>query len=97
MKNSKIFLALISGILGLGVLGYFLIKILLSSSKYSITSWWRTPAYNQEVGGVSNSMHLVGLAYDVSPKPSEAELSKFWFFRTKIRSYPNHIHLGWVG
>jgi hypothetical protein len=31
-----------------------------------ITSGYRTPAYNEKVGGVKNSSHLKGLAIDLS-------------------------------
>ncbi len=95
MKPQKVLIILISVILGFGLLGYYLIRWLLPD--YTITSWWRTPSHNAEVGGVSNSSHLLGLGYDVSPKPSDEELNKFWFFRSKITSYPTHAHLGWYG
>ena len=95
MKTSRILIILISAILGLGILGYLSIKFLLPG--YTISSWWRTPLHNEEVGGVSNSMHLLGLGYDVTPKPSNTELLKFWWFRTKLTAYPNHVHLGFVG
>lgn len=29
-----------------------------------VTCWFRTPAYNKKVGGVSNSSHLLGIATD---------------------------------
>ncbi len=36
-----------------------------------ITSWWRSPFENQRVGGLPDSQHLVGLAFDLVPgKPS---------------------------
>lgn len=95
MKTQNILLILLGSIFGLGILGYLSIKYLLPG--YRITSWWRTPFHNEEVGGVINSMHLVGLGYDVSPKPTNAELSKFWWFRTKLTNYPNHVHLSFAG
>jgi hypothetical protein len=30
-----------------------------------VNSWYRTPAYNRKIGGVSNSQHLTGKAMDV--------------------------------
>jgi uncharacterized protein YcbK (DUF882 family) len=30
-----------------------------------ITSWWRSPLRNVEVGGVAHSQHLLGTAFDV--------------------------------
>lgn len=32
-----------------------------------VTSWYRPPLVNREVGGVSNSQHLYGLAADIRP------------------------------
>lgn len=95
MKINNVLFIFIGSILALGIIGYLSIKILLPG--YTITSWWRTPSHNEEVGGVINSMHLIGMGYDVSPKPKQDELNKFWWFRTKICSYPNHCHLGWAG
>ena len=95
MKIKNIAILFLTIILGLGVLGYLLIKLILPD--HTITSWWRTPFHNEEVGGVINSMHLIGMGYDVSPKPTDEEVSKFWWFRTKIKSYPKHIHFGWWG
>ena len=35
----------------------------------SITSGYRTPAYNSQVGGVKNSQHILGIATDVLLPP----------------------------
>ena len=32
----------------------------------TITSWWRSPAYNVQVGGAARSQHQLGLAVDVA-------------------------------
>lgn len=37
----------------------------------SVTSWWRSPARNVQVGGHRRSRHLTGLAVDVVYKPYE--------------------------
>jgi len=40
--------------------------------EFSITSWWRTVKHNKEVGGLPNSLHLVGLAVDCVLAPGES-------------------------
>jgi len=41
-----------------------------SSGGFTVTSWWRSPSYNREVGGSEESQHLVGAAFDVVPVTS---------------------------
>ena len=41
-----------------------------------VTSWWRSPSHNADVGGHPESQHLVGLAFDVaSPTPDQLAAS----------------------
>jgi hypothetical protein len=41
------------------------VALLLQRYPGSVTSWFRSPARNAQVGGVPNSWHLLGLAIDV--------------------------------
>lgn len=45
---------------------------------FSVTSWWRTPRHNAEVGGKINSLHLEGLGVDCVLEPGR---SKYVFLR----------------
>lgn len=52
-------------------------------SAIGVTSWYRPPAVNREVGGVSNSQHINGSAADIYPTNGrDAEFEKwldgFW-------------------
>lgn len=33
----------------------------------TVTSWFRSPRKNLEVGGAKNSLHLIGWAWDIAP------------------------------
>lgn len=44
-------------------------------SPLTVTSWYRPPAVNREVGGATNSQHLTGSAVDL--KPSQGDIYKF--------------------
>jgi hypothetical protein len=68
----------------------------------SVTSWTRTTAHNEKVGGVEHSAHLVALAADVvyDAPPNERELA--WFcsiLGIEVLHEADHDHLqpkGWV-
>jgi len=57
-------------LLALGGIYYFLIV----SQGMTVTSWWRSFWKNVAVGGVENSLHMVGLAWDVIPPTGENAL-----------------------
>jgi uncharacterized protein YcbK (DUF882 family) len=62
----------------------------------SVTSWIRSRKHNEEVGGATNSSHLIGLAVDVV---LPATVDKLFFFRDAqrldlvVRNEVDHIHL----
>lgn len=63
-----------------------------SAGGFSVTSWWRSPEYNEQVGGADGSQHLLGVAFDAQARDLnrlEASLRGAGF-RT-IR-YATHVH-----
>lgn len=42
-------------------------RLAIAQKGMTVTSWWRSPWHNAEVGGVKASLHLLGLAWDVVP------------------------------
>lgn len=45
----------------------FLIALRIPAGRsLRVSSWWRSPTHNQEVGGHPRSQHLLGLAIDVT-------------------------------
>ena len=63
----------------------------------TITSWWRSPFRNFEVGGNPLSLHQVGLAWDVVPATAftQAELIKTGL-PFKIVPESDHIHVQFI-
>lgn len=58
----------------------------------TVTSWWRSPEKNADVGGHAESQHLVGLAFDVSSlsPPDIARLLRSVGFTTIEAA--RHVH-----
>lgn len=70
----------------------FVGRALLYINNLQVTSWWRTPWKNYEVGGKWLSLHLIGWAYDVIPvNKLMQDALKAWPFKVVVES--DHIHL----
>ena len=70
----------------------------IAAVPFKVTSAYRCEEHNKEVGGVSNSSHVKGLAMDVMPKDTHHRFRILSALMTvgikRIRIYPNkgHIH-----
>ena len=71
----------------------FFYRFLLHLKGLQVTSWWRAPWKNWQVGGKAFSLHQIGWAFDVIPvNKSIQEILKLMPFG-KIVVESDHIHL----
>jgi hypothetical protein len=63
----------------------------------SITSWWRSPWRNYELGGSPLSLHQIGLAWDLVPASAftQAEIIKTGL-PLKLVNEGDHIHAQFI-
>lgn len=47
----------------------FVARVNATPGRGVVTSWWRSAAHNERVGGAASSLHLLGLAVDFVPAP----------------------------
>jgi uncharacterized protein YcbK (DUF882 family) len=74
-------------LLGVGALYYGYIRL----RGMTITSWWRSYQKNIDVGGAGNSLHMIGLAWDVVPVTDEnAEILRS--AGLKVINEGDHLH-----
>jgi hypothetical protein len=61
----------------------------------TITSWWRSPFHNEEVGGRPGSLHVLGWAVDLTPATKEIEDAARAVGFPVVVNEGNHIHASW--
>lgn len=82
-----LFIVAVAVFVGVGALYYAYIKF----RGMTITSWWRSFKKNQDVGGVGNSLHMIGLAWDIVPVTNEnAEILRS--AGLKVINEGDHLH-----
>ena len=70
----------------------FAARALLYSQGLQVTSWYRNPWKNYEVGGQWFSLHQIGWAFDVVPQNTPIQrCMEIWPFKCVVES--DHIHL----
>lgn len=57
-----------------------------------VTSWYRTPWKNNEVGGLAGSAHLIGWACDIIPVTDEREQAARAIFPVVVNE-GDHLHV----
>lgn len=61
----------------------------------TVTSWWRSPFRNTEVGGRPGSLHVLGWAVDLVPASSDVEDAARAAGFPVVVNEGNHIHAAW--
>lgn len=70
----------------------FAARALLYAKGLTVTSWWRSPWKNYEIGGKWLSLHQIGWGFDVIPvNKSLHDVLAIWPFKFVVES--DHIHL----
>lgn len=69
-----------------------LIVRFLASTLGQVTSWWRSPFHNQEVGGLPGSAHLIGWAADIVPTDPDTEARARRTFPVVVNE-GTHLHV----
>lgn len=65
----------------------------LQSMPVGVTSYWRDPAANAAVGGLSDSQHLIGLGIDLIPAEMDEAARRLTSRGLIVVPYPTHLHV----
>lgn len=66
--------------------------------RFVVTSWYRDPQRNAQVGGAEFSLHLIGLAFDAAPidggSVPDLEAAAYRSGFPQVVGYRTHVHVG---
>jgi uncharacterized protein YcbK (DUF882 family) len=93
MNFKKIFLISLIVILSVGIF----YRLILKMYGLEVTSWWRSPWKNIEVGGNWLSLHLIGWAFDVVPVNKSLHPAMAWFPFGSWYPESDHVHIQIIG
>lgn len=73
----------------------------ITGTPIQIISGYRTPSYNQQVGGAQNSQHCKGTAFDIKGRNNaeilkalyELSINYYYWGIISIGIYPDYIHI----
>lgn len=83
-----------------GIYSWFVYNVesAVGDAPATLTSWYRNPQQNAEVGGHPESQHLVGLAADLvvargGPWSPEEVAARLRFLGLTVSAQPTHLHV----
>jgi hypothetical protein len=85
----KYFIWIISSIFLIGFIFFCILKYYFN---FTITSWYRSPWKNENVGGLKTSWHLIGWAWDILPVNQDS-INKITKLGLHYLNEENHIHI----
>lgn len=87
---------LLAFIVILAVAVFYRFILIASIPGITVTSWFRNPFKNQDVGGMQNSLHLIGWAFDIVPADTITQanvIAGLAGFPNKIVPEGDHLHV----
>lgn len=90
MDAQKLLLYSGLAVISIAIVGRIAVQVLVPGGR--VTSWWRSPSHNKAVGGLPNSRHLWGWAFDVVPVTASNVRALRGFFPVVVNE-GDHIHV----
>lgn len=65
----------------------------IGTRRASVSSWWRSPAENRQVGGDPYSQHLLGLGVDLVVEDAQLAVTSLTQFGLVALNEGSHVHV----